>query len=191
MQNCIDIRHQAAASCTEARIRQSARQPAMAPAGQPSAVCMHIPQASLCQPTAANTCHLNAALPFTAVCLRLCVQHMVAGAAAGITEHTAMFPVDTIKTRMQALSHPGQRVSHLRTSRRLSVGWTAHPLGEGVLSRPEQREQQQHQEHGWCTQPSSNRSSSLSHGQAAVQQTQQHMWVAGTTSASGGEEQSL
>lgn len=39
------------------------------------------------------------------------LQHMLAGAVAGITEHTAMYPVDTIKTRMQALSHPGQRVS--------------------------------------------------------------------------------
>ena len=64
-------------------------------------------------------------------------QHMIAGAAAGTVEHTAMYPVraeghtyvcargytsnisyllapwkvDTIKTRMQALSHPGQRVS--------------------------------------------------------------------------------
>lgn len=38
------------------------------------------------------------------------VAHMLAGAAAGITEHTAMYPVDTIKTRMQALSHPGQRL---------------------------------------------------------------------------------
>ena len=37
-------------------------------------------------------------------------QHIIAGAAAGTMEHTAMYPVDTIKTRMQALSHPGQRV---------------------------------------------------------------------------------
>ncbi|KAF8055036.1 SPAC8C9.12c [Scenedesmus sp. PABB004] len=36
--------------------------------------------------------------------------HMLAGAVAGVTEHTAMYPVDTIKTRMQALSHPGQRL---------------------------------------------------------------------------------
>ena len=35
---------------------------------------------------------------------------MIAGAAAGTMEHTAMFPIDTIKTRMQALSQPGQRV---------------------------------------------------------------------------------
>lgn len=35
---------------------------------------------------------------------------MVAGAMAGTVEHIAMYPVDTIKTRMQALSHPGQRV---------------------------------------------------------------------------------
>ena len=38
-------------------------------------------------------------------------QHMLAGATAGIAEHVAMFPVDTVKTRMQALGHPGQRVS--------------------------------------------------------------------------------
>eukprot|EP00884_Botryococcus_braunii_P016663 jgi/Botrbrau1/3680/Bobra.0008s0009.2 len=35
---------------------------------------------------------------------------MVAGAVAGISEHVTMFPVDTIKTRMQALGHPGQRL---------------------------------------------------------------------------------
>ena len=35
---------------------------------------------------------------------------MVAGAAAGVGEHVAMYPVDTIKTRMQALAHPGQQV---------------------------------------------------------------------------------
>ena len=36
---------------------------------------------------------------------------MLAGAVAGILEHTLMFPVDTIKTRMQALAHPGQQAS--------------------------------------------------------------------------------
>jgi len=35
---------------------------------------------------------------------------MVAGAAAGIAEHVAMFPIDTVKTRAQALAHPGQRL---------------------------------------------------------------------------------
>ncbi|KAI8476027.1 MAG: mitochondrial carrier domain-containing protein [Monoraphidium minutum] len=35
---------------------------------------------------------------------------MAAGSVAGVVEHTAMYPVDTIKTRMQALSHPGQRL---------------------------------------------------------------------------------
>ncbi|KAJ9517047.1 hypothetical protein QJQ45_002565 [Haematococcus lacustris] len=38
------------------------------------------------------------------------VSHMIAGAVAGTVEHVAMYPVDTIKTRMQALSHPGQRL---------------------------------------------------------------------------------
>ena len=36
---------------------------------------------------------------------------MVAGAIAGMGEHLAMFPVDTVKTRMQALAHPGQQAS--------------------------------------------------------------------------------
>ncbi|XP_026664411.1 mitoferrin isoform X2 [Phoenix dactylifera] len=35
-------------------------------------------------------------------------QFMVAGSVAGIVEHTAMFPVDTLKTRMQAGSPPCQ-----------------------------------------------------------------------------------
>ncbi|GMH40547.1 hypothetical protein BSKO_08451 [Bryopsis sp. KO-2023] len=38
------------------------------------------------------------------------VSYMWAGAVAGITEHTAMFPLDTIKTRAQALGHPGQQL---------------------------------------------------------------------------------
>ena len=35
---------------------------------------------------------------------------MIAGACAGMGEHMVMFPVDTVKTRMQALAHPGQQV---------------------------------------------------------------------------------
>jgi solute carrier family 25 (mitochondrial iron transporter), member 28/37 len=38
------------------------------------------------------------------------LQYMLAGATAGIAEHVAMFPVDTVKTRMQALAHPGQHL---------------------------------------------------------------------------------
>ena len=38
------------------------------------------------------------------------VQYMLAGAVAGVAEHVAMFPVDTVKTRMQALAHPGQQL---------------------------------------------------------------------------------
>lgn len=41
------------------------------------------------------------------------MQHMLAGATAGMAEHTAMYPVDTIKTRMQALAHPGQQARTL------------------------------------------------------------------------------
>ena len=35
---------------------------------------------------------------------------MVAGAMAGVAEHVAMYPIDTVKTRMQALAHPGQQL---------------------------------------------------------------------------------
>lgn len=38
---------------------------------------------------------------------------MVAGAAAGVVEHVFMFPVDTIKTRMQALQTGGPRYRHV------------------------------------------------------------------------------
>lgn len=37
------------------------------------------------------------------------LQHMAAGATAGIVEHVAMFPLDTIKTRMQAQPHGERR----------------------------------------------------------------------------------
>lgn len=36
---------------------------------------------------------------------------MISGAVAGIAEHCFMYPLDTIRTRAQALSHPGQQVS--------------------------------------------------------------------------------
>ncbi|KAK1857696.1 hypothetical protein I4F81_000311 [Pyropia yezoensis] len=42
---------------------------------------------------------------------------MVAGALAGMTEHLAMFPMDTVKTRMQSYAHAGDgRVSLWRTT---------------------------------------------------------------------------
>lgn len=37
---------------------------------------------------------------------------MLAGAAAGTVEHLAMFPLDTVKTRMQAVPHGGASISH-------------------------------------------------------------------------------
>lgn len=45
-------------------------------------------------------------------------QYMVAGSAAGLIEHTAMFPVDTLKTRMQAQYPPCRRRFGLRETLR-------------------------------------------------------------------------
>ncbi|KAL4425124.1 hypothetical protein ABPG77_008229 [Micractinium sp. CCAP 211/92] len=70
------------------------------------------------------------------------VGHMIAGALAGIGEHVAMYPVDTVKTRMQALAHPGQQLhSSVGTALRnilrregvggLYRGVTAMALGAG------------------------------------------------------------
>ena len=67
---------------------------------------------------------------------------MIAGASAGMGEHMVMFPVDTIKTRMQALAHPGQQlhtslgraiqaVLHREGIRGLYKGVTAVALGAG------------------------------------------------------------
>ncbi|CAK0783894.1 hypothetical protein CVIRNUC_007094 [Coccomyxa viridis] len=47
--------------------------------------------------------------------------HMLAGAIAGTLEHTLMFPIDTIKTRMQALSHPGQQLHGVPTLRAIQA----------------------------------------------------------------------
>lgn len=61
---------------------------------------MYAVQASTCQPSVAP-CARN---PPRAL------QYMLAGAVAGVAEHVAMYPVDTVKTRMQALAHPGQHL---------------------------------------------------------------------------------
>ena len=39
-------------------------------------------------------------------------QHMLSGALAGTVEHLAMFPLDTVKTRMQAVPHGGAAIAH-------------------------------------------------------------------------------
>ncbi|KXZ42529.1 hypothetical protein GPECTOR_138g660 [Gonium pectorale] len=44
------------------------------------------------------------------------VSHMIAGSVAGTVEHMAMHPVDTIKTRMQALHPPGHSGSAIYRS---------------------------------------------------------------------------
>ena len=67
---------------------------------------------------------------------------MVAGALAGMGEHMVMYPVDTIKTRMQALAHPGMQLDkslrraiksarHREGIRGLYKGVTAVALGAG------------------------------------------------------------
>ncbi|CRK88035.1 CLUMA_CG001821, isoform A [Clunio marinus] len=38
---------------------------------------------------------------------------MFAGASAGIMEHISMYPIDTIKTRMQSLSHANETIGHV------------------------------------------------------------------------------
>ncbi|KAG1339035.1 mitoferrin [Cocos nucifera] len=55
-------------------------------------------------------------------------QFMVAGSIAGVVEHTAMFPVDTLKTRMQAGSSPCQAPVGLRQALR-SILHLEGPLG--------------------------------------------------------------
>lgn len=52
---------------------------------------------------------------------------MVAGAVAGMGEHLAMYPVDTIKTQMQALAAPGQQV-HWGQRPKLLGGSSQMPL---------------------------------------------------------------
>jgi solute carrier family 25 iron transporter 28/37 len=67
---------------------------------------------------------------------------MIAGAVAGMGEHMVMYPVDTIKTRMQALAHPGMQLDkslaraiksarHREGVRGLYKGVTAVALGAG------------------------------------------------------------
>ncbi len=62
------------------------------------------------------------------------MQIMVAGAAAGMTEHIVMFPVDTVKTRMQ--SYVGVRdyaaTSVLRAAQRISASEGHAALWRGV-----------------------------------------------------------
>ncbi|XP_027350899.1 mitoferrin-like [Abrus precatorius] len=69
-------------------------------------------------------------------------QYMIAGSIAGFVEHTAMFPIDTLKTRMQALNGPSSvhslglrktlsSIIKLEGPKRLYRGITAMGLGAG------------------------------------------------------------
>ena len=53
------------------------------------------------------------------------LQHMIAGSFAGVSEHSLMFPVDTIKTMVQAgggrQAKPGETIATGGTSARLAV----------------------------------------------------------------------
>ncbi|MEW5320102.1 MAG: hypothetical protein WDW38_011201 [Sanguina aurantia] len=54
--------------------------------------------------------------------------HMIAGGVAGTVEHVFMYPVDTIKTRMQALSHPGQRLHNMPVHKALEKAFRREGL---------------------------------------------------------------
>eukprot|EP00249_Psilotum_nudum_P017706 c26451_g1_i3 orf=445-1434(-) len=55
-------------------------------------------------------------------------QYMVAGSIAGMVEHMAMFPVDTLKTRMQVLASAGGSIHSA-----LSTAFTSIMKSEGLL----------------------------------------------------------
>ncbi|XP_072997773.1 uncharacterized protein [Typha latifolia] len=76
-------------------------------------------------PTAAAGEISVAAVPYDGL---LFWQYMIAGSVAGVVEHTAMFPVDTLKTRMQARSPPCHPPLGLRHALR-SVLVAEGPLG--------------------------------------------------------------
>ena len=54
---------------------------------------------------------------------------MAAGAVAGMAEHMMMYPVDTVKTRMQALGHPGQGLHGASVLRAMRVIVAREGLG--------------------------------------------------------------
>lgn len=64
------------------------------------------------------------------------VQNMAAGAFAGIAEHTVMYPIDAIKTRMQILSPSGgpAYTSLIQGTYRMAVGEGISSLWRGMSS---------------------------------------------------------
>jgi solute carrier family 25 iron transporter 28/37 len=65
------------------------------------------------------------------------VAHMIAGALAGITEHTVMYPVDAIKTRLQILVPGAPQAQYTGTAHafsRISSTEGVRALWRGVSS---------------------------------------------------------
>ncbi|KAJ2773741.1 Fe(2+) transporter [Coemansia nantahalensis] len=63
--------------------------------------------------------------------------HLVAGAAAGIMEHSVMYPVDIVKTRMQVLAPAGATAAYGGVTQALRTIWTTEgmrTLWRGVTS---------------------------------------------------------
>ncbi|GAB4857442.1 hypothetical protein Ancab_015351 [Ancistrocladus abbreviatus] len=60
-------------------------------------------------------------------------KYMIAGSIAGIVEHTAMFPVDTLKTRMQMLGSASPSASHSPSPAQFGQVLTSIIRNEGPL----------------------------------------------------------
>eukprot|EP01102_Stenamoeba_stenopodia_P008295 TRINITY_DN2372_c0_g1_i1.p1 TRINITY_DN2372_c0_g1~~TRINITY_DN2372_c0_g1_i1.p1 ORF type:complete len:315 (+),score=52.97 TRINITY_DN2372_c0_g1_i1:38-946(+) len=60
------------------------------------------------------------------------VSHLIAGAIAGCTEHIGMFPIDTVKTRIQAFSEVNKNLGIIGTTREIVAERGVSGLFRGV-----------------------------------------------------------
>jgi solute carrier family 25 (mitochondrial iron transporter), member 28/37 len=97
--------------------------------------CAAVAAAAARSSEAAGTAHAQPLSPPPAPPANNNTQHMIAGATAGVVEHTAMYPVDTIKTRMQALGHPGQQLQGSRSRPGAGGGASVSRALRAVLRR--------------------------------------------------------